>query len=69
MAMLVLMMVLLLMVVFIMMVIMMLVVVRRMTESTKRGWGKNSRNVAFKMSLRNPAPHNVDCGNRSFFFF
>ena len=53
------------MMVLILMVVLVLMVVRRMTESTKRGWGKNSRNVAFKMSQRNPARHNGDCGNRS----
>ena len=55
--------------VFVLLMVLALIVVfvfmLAMFQSTKRGWRKNSRNVAFKMSQRNPARHNVDCGNRS----
>ena len=46
------------MVVAVLVLVLVLVLARRMTESTKRGWRKNSRNAAFEMSQRNSARHN-----------
>ena len=48
----VLMMVFMLIMVLMLMMVLVLIMVMRMFESTKTGWRKNSRNVAFKMSWK-----------------